>query len=249
MLIDIASNLIADLIFATLLVTVGWLLFVVTRRSRLFKFFGIGHGRRIFIYLSHLRVAAGGALDPHGTARSYQGSVVAFGEMSVSNAYRDLFTYPLPALFDKPGVLRSLFVADVEVQIQQSPLSAQEMDSVASIVTLGSPGYNVVSGYVETVLHSEATFDLTTTGAIKVSGLSPITDTAYGFVERVVDRANNRPVFYAAGLSELGTVGAAYYLAIHWPRLWRKYKSKDNFLVMLKIDARDPTLATVIFEK
>jgi len=85
--------------------------------------------------------------------------------------------------------------------------------------------------------------------AILVDDIPPITDTAFGFVERIVDHEQKRCVFYAAGLSELGTVGAAHFLATEWARLYRKYGGDTSFLVMLRFDQTDYRRWSVVFER
>jgi hypothetical protein len=85
--------------------------------------------------------------------------------------------------------------------------------------------------------------------AILVEGIPPITDTAFGFVERIADHEQKRCVFYTAGLSELGTVGAAHFLATEWARLYRKYGSNTSFLVMLRFDRTDFRRWFTVFER
>ncbi len=241
---DIASNLAADVIFFAALLLVGWILFIRTRRARLLRFFGAAGSRRLVVYISRLQVRSGGAVDPAGRPRTYSGVAVAFGEVEVADLFRAIFVSPLPAL-EKPGVLSNLQVAGVQLQILPSPLRQSEIDGEASIITLGSPGYSVVSETVER-LGTQVKFDLAS-GAINVQGIAPITDTTYGFVERIV--SGGRSFFYCAGRSELSTVGAAYYLTANWSRLADQYKDDCNFLVMLKIDPSDHARATVIFQR
>jgi hypothetical protein len=59
-------------------------------------FFGIGNAHRITIYISNLRINAGGAVGIDGKELSYQGLTAAFGEMSQANRFRDLFNHLLP---------------------------------------------------------------------------------------------------------------------------------------------------------
>jgi hypothetical protein len=85
--------------------------------------------------------------------------------------------------------------------------------------------------------------------AIVVEGVPPLTENTYGFVERIFDHNNKRSVFYAAGISELATVGAASFLIAEWTRLHRRYGDKTNFLVVLRFTPNDHRHWSIIFEK
>lgn len=85
--------------------------------------------------------------------------------------------------------------------------------------------------------------------AILIEDLEPITQTTYGFVERVLDLDMNRMLFYIAGLSELSTTGAAHYLSSQWEYLEMKYENNRPFLVMLKFESTDYKKWKIVFEK
>jgi hypothetical protein len=85
--------------------------------------------------------------------------------------------------------------------------------------------------------------------SILVDGIPPITDTTFGFVERIKDPESNRSLFYVAGLSEFATTSAAYFLMSQWRNLYRKYKSDKSFIVMVRFDASDRKKWTVVFER
>jgi len=83
--------------------------------------------------------------------------------------------------------------------------------------------------------------------SINVNGVPPLTDSTYGFVERIIDHQNKRAIFYIAGLSELSTVGAGNFLISNWEKLQQKHGDDDNFLVMLKFEPNDYKRWIVIF--
>lgn len=85
--------------------------------------------------------------------------------------------------------------------------------------------------------------------AILVRDVPPITDPTYAFVERVVDHERRRYVFYVAGLSELGTTGAAYFLATEWLQLHREHPIDTSFLIMLRIDPTDFKRWSIAFKR
>ncbi len=76
-----------------------------------------------------------------------------------------------------------------------------------------------------------------------------ITDNTYGFVERLVDTVSKRCIFSCAGLSELGTVGAAKFLSAEWSHLCDRYGFDKGFVIMLKFDPSDYTGRSIIFER
>ena len=249
MLKSIAVNIISNFLFLLILITIGWLLYVLTRRSRLLRFYGINVSRRMVVYLSNLRIMLGGAIGVDDRLRAYQGSAVAFGEMLAANQFRDLFNYLLPSLSDKPGVLSKLLISDVQLQLLASPLEQRQLEHSSSFISLGSPAYNVASGFIETALHSRTQFQLGGGGAMLVGDVPPITDTTYGFVERIVDEKRRRCVFYVAGLSELATAGAVHFLATEWARLYRKYGNNTSFVVMLRFEPTDFRRWSIVFER
>lgn len=157
---SIAENVFSDFVFLFLTILAGWCLFRFTRRKRLLKFFGINESRRIAIYLSELKLEQGDASGIDNRFYSYTGSAVAFGEMQSANRFRDLFNYFLPSLSDVPNFLSKLLISDVHVQLQHSPASAGEIEYSTSLITFGSPAYNLASKFVEGKLHSKAQFGL-----------------------------------------------------------------------------------------
>jgi hypothetical protein len=85
--------------------------------------------------------------------------------------------------------------------------------------------------------------------AILIEGVPPITDETYGFVERIIDHEQGRCVFYAAGISELATAGAAHFLATEWALLQRKYGNNIAFVVVLRFEAKDYRRCSIVFER
>jgi len=116
-LAGITENLVSDVIFLLIAIGLGRMVFVLTRRAKLLKFFGIASSRRITIYLSNLRVTPGGAIGINDRRLSYQGSAAAFGEMLIANRFRDLFNYLIPSLSETPGILSKLLISDVQVNL------------------------------------------------------------------------------------------------------------------------------------
>lgn len=85
--------------------------------------------------------------------------------------------------------------------------------------------------------------------AILIEGMPPFEDTRNSFVQRTVDKNNNRSLFYVAGLSEHSTEGAANYLVSEWHKLYKKFGSDTSFLVVLRISRETTESWTVLFDK
>lgn len=248
MLESIGVNVLSDFVFLLIIIALGWMVVALTRRTQLLKFFGINASRRIVVYLANLRVKQFGAIGIDGRQRSYQGSAMPFGEMLIANRFRDLFNYLIPSLSDRPGILSKILISDVQVQLSTSPLNHGKLEPSASFITFGSPAYNAASGFVETELHSQARFNKDYS-EISVANVPPITEVTHGFVERIVDHDKKRSIFYGASLGELGTVGAAHFLATEWARLHRKYGHDTAFLVMLRFEPTDYRRWSIVFER
>lgn len=84
---------------------------------------------------------------------------------------------------------------------------------------------------------------------IIIEGETPIIDSTYAVVQRVMDTDNSRTLFLAAGLSVHATKGAAFYLANNWKVLYNKYGGEKPFLVGLQIDPHDYGLYSIKLEK
>ncbi len=245
---DILTNIISDIIFLLLLIAIGWIILFLTRRYKLLSFFNIRRTKKISIYLSNIRVIPGGAIGIDDTKRNYGGKAVTFSESQAARSFTDIFNYLVPSALEKPGILSKLLISDVHVQIEPSPLDYGFAENNSSIIALGSPGYNAISRFIEEVMVSRAKFINDNSGML-VEGFPPIQDTKCGFVERVLDSESGRSIFYAAGLSEPGTVGAALFLSREWKMLHKKYGGSQPFVVMLRFDITNLKNWTILFEQ
>lgn len=107
-----------------------------------------------------------------------------------------------------------------------------------------SPSPNHSGSPIESASESSQGINQT---SINIEGIPPLTDSTYGFVERINDHENKRTVFYVAGLSELSTVGAANFLITEWEKLDKEFENNKKLLVMLKFDPSDYRIWTRIF--
>jgi hypothetical protein len=255
---DIFINTIAGCLGGIVAFLLSWLagfLWARSERGKLQRFFKVSAEQRLVVYLSSIQISlleredqygkkhrASCTTGPDGQRRTYTGKTVVFGELEMASIFRDIFSSPFPYVGERPSFLRKILMADMVVQIEPSPGKYDEIDQSASIITLGSPGYNKVSEFVEQKLSSEARF-IEENSAIKIGNAQPEDRLNFSFIEKVVD--TQRSVFYAAGMTETGTKGAAYFLATRWSEL-RRNENERGFVVLLDVDKTNYKNAKIV---
>lgn len=244
--INVSAGIIANFFFSVIIIFLGWLIFVISRRNKLLDFFNINKSKRVVIYLSTLYVKSGGSIGYDGKLRTYQGVAVVLNEQIAANKFRDIMNYLIPSLSDHSSVLSKILFSDIKVSIFPSPTNEQQIDSSTTIITFGSPGYNIVSKYFEEKNETICKFG-NDNSQLEVDKLPPIKDPRNGFVQKIYDVQNDRSLFYVAGVAEVGTIGAANFLANEWKRLHKKFGYKKSFLIMLRFQDFDQW--TIDFEK
>jgi hypothetical protein len=244
---ELGKDVLASLISTGVLIGFGWL-FVRKRRRLLIEFFGVEKGRRVVIYWSLVRVLRGGSLGVDNQQRAYNGATIPAGELDLIAIFQRAFNYVIPSVQEQPGFWRNLLLSDVKVEILPSPLGKEDIDRASSIVAFGSPGYNVVSQWIEDDLHAIGRF-IPDMAAIQVKGIEPFRDVLSGFIQRV--RIQDGPImaFYIAGISEQATKAAAYYLASRWEDLQRRFGNRENFCVVIKAGVDDFRNCTELLER
>lgn len=194
---SVSAGVVANV--ATIVLTVGVGGFLVVLRWRaLMRFWGIRDSRKVRIYLSHLRITSGGALDASGNPRSYQGSVVTLLESEMGAVLKGLFVATVPGGALQPNWLKALLLVNADVQVCASPDSAEQIEPDGAVVSLGSPGYNVVSAAIELNCKSPVRFGPNNT-SIQLPGNLSVTNPRQCVVVRLW--SGGRVWFYAAGLA------------------------------------------------
>jgi hypothetical protein len=239
---SVSAGVVANL--GTIALTVGaGVLLVLGRWRALMRFWDIRETRKLRIYLSHLRIVPGGAIDAQGTPRSYQGSVVTQLESEMGAFLRGLFVADVPGGGIQPNWTKALLLVNADVDVQPSPAHAGQIDPDGTVISLGSPGYNSVSAAIE--VSSPVKFGSNNSSILLPGGLA-VTNPRQSVVVRL--RSGGRTWFYVAGLSEGGTAAAAYYLATAWRRLDKTHRSSPSFFVVIEIVGNDHRNAHVVSE-
>lgn len=239
---NIASNLLTIVIVAV----TAWLVHVGTHRARLLGFFGIKESKRLVLYLSNVTVLGSAGVD--GMPRSFREAAIPVTEAALIPLFQRLFNVIVPGLTDQPGFLKWLLVSDVTVEVQPAPVKASEVDRTTTFVAVGSPAYNTASLEIEQVLYPLARFNAQYSG-FNLDPAHLTTDSTCSFVQRAHDPVSGRTAFYVAGMSSLGTAGAAHFLTAHWSELEKKYKNTKAFCIVLRISTSDFRAHQVLFEK
>ena len=223
---------------------VGMPIYRITRRRRLLRFFGCSGNRKIRLYLSNLDIALGGARDPSGQVRAFHGSAAPGHELPFIPALYRLFLVPVPGLSDQPGWWRSLAMRDVEIDVSPSPRSAQDIDDSATLITVGSVGYNTVSAEVERNFKPSVKLSpdgvVTSPDKVRYEGID------YAVLAKCRHPSRDQWAFYAAGPTRIGTTSAFQYLIKNWPALRKEFGDRTPFSVIIRIVDSDPSRREVV---
>ena len=239
---NIASNLL------TILIIDLWLIHFFTRRARLLAFFGLKGQKRLVLYLSNVQVQQGGSVGVDGQPRSYAGTAIPDNEAVLIPIFQRVFNFVVPGLAEQLGVLKWFLISDVAVEAVASPENVAQVEREAAFIAVGSPAYNSASLRVEQALNPLARFN-GQYSSFSLDQAHETTDLRCGFVQRTIDQVSGQTAFYVAGLSALGTTGAAYFLASRWLYLAKKYNGSKPFCIVLRITENDARGHEILFEK
>lgn len=238
------QNVASDFISIIILIFAGTLAYRLSRRRRLLSFFGCTRNRKIRLYLSNLNIKFGGAMDSSGVPRSYEGSSTPGYELVFIPAMYNLFLAPVPGLSSQPGWWKYLALREVEIVTTPSPGSVQDIDSTATIITVGSVGYNTVSGEVERTFTPSVHLD--PGGSIISPDRTQHNGTDYALLAKCYHSERKQWAFYVAGSTKIGTTSAFSYLILHWPELRKEFGDRSPFSVVIHIIDDDPARYEVV---
>jgi hypothetical protein len=248
--INIGIGVTANVIFTGLIIAFGWVIYYFTERRKLLLFFNITDTKRLVIYLSNLRILNGGSIGTDGKRRNYSGSTVVYNEQIAANKFKEIFNYLMPSLSESPSFLSKILFADIKVANLPSPLTNFEIESNCTIISIGSPGYNIVSEEIENYKESQVRMAKGNT-EIDIDNVPNFTSGEDGFIQRIIRNTDGtrKCSFYVAGLSERGTFGAANYLSQNWKILRKKFKDDQSFIILLKFPTSNIDQYTIILDR
>jgi hypothetical protein len=238
------QNMASNYIALAIAIILGSLIYWFSRRRRLLRFFGCSRGRRIRLYLSNLDIVRGGAKDPSGLMRSYQGPSTPGYELPFIPAIFRLFLAPVPGFSDQPGWWGSLALRDVEIDASPSPGSVQDIDDSATLITVGSMAYNIVSGEIERNFEPSIRVDpdgrVTSPDGVQHEGRE------YAVLAKCRHPSRMQWAFYVAGPTRGGTTSAFLYLVQNWSSLRREFGDNSPFSVTIRVIDGDPSRREVV---
>jgi hypothetical protein len=238
------QNVASNFITVVLLVFAGTLAYHFSRRRQLLRFFGCAKTRKLSLYLSNLDILFGGAIDPEGQPRGYRGPSTPGYELPFIPAIYRLFLAPVPGLSSQPGLWKYLALRDVEIFASPAPGSILDIDDEATLVTVGSLGYNTVSGEVERSFEPSVRLDpngfVVSPDGVRHDGLE------YAIVAKCYSPKRRQWAFYAAGSTKVGTTSAFSYLIGHWADLRKTFGDRSPFSVTIRVLDGDPSRCEVV---
>ncbi|MFN6225735.1 MAG: hypothetical protein ACK4ZC_03295 [Bacteroidota bacterium] len=247
---NIIGGLISDFISLILTIGIGWTIYFFTERRKLLGFFNIKDTKRLVIYLGNLRIIQGGSLGTDNLPRGYTGTTIVYSEQVTATKYKERFNFLVPSISERPTFLSKILFSDIKVTSLPSPLTENEIEANCSIISFGSPGYNKVSEVIENYSETRVRF-INDNSAIQPDNIPPLNDTLNGFIQRLVitNDGSTRSIFYVAGLSEHGTIGAANYLIDNWKELRKKYGDNTSFNIVVRFPTANFDNYTIVSER
>jgi len=206
------------------------------RRRRLRAFFGLRRTRRVFIYASRVDVPKWGSRGIDGSPRSFAGIATPDYEAKLIANINGFFGGFTPRILRWQNI-PLLRWADIDVQALASPASKEEIRRDGTVITIGSPAYNLVSRSVEEDFDAPVRFANDNAELATRAG-TPVGGTTNGVAQRVVDQTTGQVAFYLAGPSVAGTTAAAKYLLRDWRRLAKQHPS-GQFYEVLRATSND----------
>jgi hypothetical protein len=234
----VASNF----IFLVIVALLGWIAYLLVRRRPLVRFFDLRRTRRLVIYTSTLQVPRFTSSGVDGQTYSFGGPAIPAYEATTAAALQRLFHSAAPGVSGISGWLRHLRFVDLDVVVETSPPTPDDVTRTETFIAVGSPAYNAASVKVQTDFRGKGRFRQDT-GTMEVAGKDYHGDVC--LLERVTDPARGQTAFYAAGHSVAGTAGAVNHLRANWRSLVKRYKG--DFCLLLQVNA-DGSNQEVIFE-
>ena len=156
---DIWINLLSNFLYSLLLFGIVYGIYLLTKRVKFMKFFGIDKTKRLIIFTSNLQVKENGAEGKNGFIYSFRGTAIPYAESRAAAKFQSLFNYFLPSQVEKPGFISKLLISDTDINVVPAPTDKEPFEKSASIIALGLPAYNTISDYIEEKFNPSAKLD------------------------------------------------------------------------------------------
>jgi hypothetical protein len=224
------ASILSNVLTIVILAAPGAMWYLVSYRRRFLTFFGLRKTRRVVVYTSRIDVPYGSSVGVDGRRRTFAGITTPDYEARLIADINAFFgNLALPFLRWRAAPL--LRWADIEVRTLVSPISADEIRRDGTIITIGSPAYNVVSGSAEDEFGAPVRFVKDNNEMATRTG-TPVGVATNGAIQRIVDGTTGQVVFYLAGPSITGTTAAVRCLLRDWRQLAKRHRSGGFFAVV-----------------
>ena len=230
------------------LVAVLFIIRYLPHRRNLREFFFKGRPSRLYIVLSHIRLAQGGALSIDGQLARISNRTIAAMEIEAAQRFKGSLLTGVAGGSGQPGLLSSLLFSEFSVEVVPSPLTETDIPTDGTIIAVGGPAFNAVSTVIERDMTPAAWFAKKDDGLMEFETGATTSGPAVGVVARVIDAINDRYLFYVAGPSEEATAASLVYLHENWRVLHRKFKERPRFAVAVRFVSRSPIRGRLEFD-
>ncbi len=154
--VDILNNFVASLLFSFVIFIIFLLLFLLSNRLWLLRFFGICKTKRLTIFTSNIHVVRYGSQGTDGQLYSFNGIAIPSEESKAARKLQSRFNYFLPSQVEPQRFLSKILISDIDIRITPSPREYGLFEQNSSIISLGFPVYNNISKYVEKNFDTQA---------------------------------------------------------------------------------------------
>jgi len=240
----VTTNVIAIL----LVLIIGSLIFWLSRRRQVVKFFHIGRSGAVF-FSARIDVIPFGSRGIDGLPRSFQGPSMPENEMKALAKLEEFLVSLRPLSQNIAGHLHFLTLRwrDVQLRAEISPDSLDNLERRATIFCLGSPAYNIVSQYIEDRFPGGGRFN-DSYSSLVMKDSETFDGTDFFMVRRCVDINTEQRFFYTASTSALGTEQALTYLLDHWRNLQKQFGDDSQFTLVIKREGGALQVPRVVYQ-
>jgi len=223
------QGFISNIWFALFSLVLALAIFLITKRSKLYKILGLNKIKRLTIYFSN--TFARNATNREGNPDGYSGSAVPENEFKV---IPEIFRL-LVLIGEKDNFLtrfiKFLTFEKVIVDYELSPSKQMQVEAnkESNIITIGGPAYNNATAFFQN--HENVRLIFSNEGIVDKKNGQVIVQYSLeydcGILEKIVH--NGRTVIIAAGGHINGTRGSITYFLNNWKKL-----PKQDFAYVIK---------------
>lgn len=155
---SIIYRVIANVLSNGLVIFLGWVYYNISECRNLLKFFRIQSEKLIDVYLSRILTIQEGSIGVDGLAQNNEGCTLVNNEQAFATMFKEKFSYLIPSLINSRSFLGNAILGSIKADIFPSLMNISYVERTASIISIGSSGFNVVSSMIEDTQNSGMRF-------------------------------------------------------------------------------------------